>query len=145
MAAPAAVPVALIVAGAVKVVGETAAAIKNLSAHKDFRSARRIKGINTTVKALQARRSFVRAARQAQAQAAVRGAGSGASLESSAVQGNIASLRTQEQLGVFEQQESTMRTLKVEQLEEKGKRKQARAAGISAITGGAADAIAAFG
>ena len=141
--APPAIP--LIIAGVVKAVGATAAAIKNLAAHKDFRSARRIKGINTTVKALQARRSFVRAARQAQAQALVRGAGSGASLESSAVQGNLASLQTQEQLGVFEQQESTMRTLRVEQLEEKGKRKQARASGISAITGGASDAIAAFG
>ena len=137
--------VPVVVAAVVKLVGEVAAARKRLSATKDLRSARRLGDINQVVRALQARRSFVRRARQAQGQALAAAAASGAGLESSAIRGDISSLRTQEELGTFEQQETLERNLQISKLEGKAAKKKEKARGISAITGGVSDVISAFG
>jgi hypothetical protein len=58
--------------------------------------------LNKQVQFAQRRRQFIRAARSAQAAALVQGQASGASLRSSAVQGNLASLQTQEAVALTE-------------------------------------------
>jgi hypothetical protein len=82
-------------------------------ARAELKRAGATERISVLVRNLQRRRSFIRAARQAQAEALIGGVASGAGLESSGVQGTLASLITQEQFGVFEVREQQRRGLKV--------------------------------
>jgi hypothetical protein len=100
------------------------------SAKKKRKAAQRLQRINTQLRNVQARRQFVRAARGAQANALVAGAASGASLDSSGAQGNLASLQTQENVGLTEQKNTQVRNFNSRVLGDKADKRLATAGAL---------------
>jgi hypothetical protein len=93
---------AIVASVGIKAAGALIGASKKRKARQRLRQAGKLSTLNKQVQFAQRRRQFIRAARSAQAAALVQGQASGASLRSSAVQGNLASLQTQEAVALTE-------------------------------------------
>lgn len=93
---------AIVASVGIKAAGALIGASKKRKARRRLRQAGKLSTLNKQVQFAQRRRQFIRAARSAQAAALVQGQASGASLRSSAVQGNLASLQTQEAVALTE-------------------------------------------
>ena len=85
--------------------GELAASKAEATAERNLTKANQFSRNMRRIDALQKRRAFMAAAREVRAQVSVAGQVSGAGLESSAAQGNRASLQTQAEVGLSQQAE----------------------------------------
>jgi len=117
---------------------------KKRRAKKKLAEGRRLQRQNKILRAVQARRSFLRAARGAQAQALVAGVASGASVESSAVQGSLASIGTQARVGATEQRGQVLTDIRAEDLGVSARSDIRSAQNIEAVGSFAASTIKEF-
>lgn len=133
-------PVTIAVVGT-KAIGAIAGFSKRKKAKRALARAKRIQTVNKQLAFAQQRRQFIKAARSARAQALIEGIASGADLASSAVQGNLASLRTQEQVALTEFSSQEARNRQIEALGAQAGQQLAGAQQIEGITSFASGAI----
>ncbi len=126
------------------VVGQVASFAERIKGRGKLKKARRLSKLNQQVLFAQQRRAFIRKAREAQALALVGGQATGADLSSSAVQGNLASLQTQEAVALGEQRDTTRRTREIGGLVESAQSGIAAGASFGKLTGAVTDFLGEF-
>ena len=113
-----------------KVGGKIASASSKRKGRSFLRKARKLEKVTQFERAVQQRRAFLRQARAAQAEAILGGVATGASLESSGVQGSLQSLTTQTQQALSEQRSQFRRGAQITQFQEFAKTQFEQAANI---------------
>jgi hypothetical protein len=125
-----------IVGAAFSTFGKALSASSKRKARVRLKQGRRLEQVTKFERARQARRAFLRNARQAQAQALLAGVSTGASLESSGAQANLQSLRTQQRVALGEQQTQFTRGAEIFRLQEAATTQLNQAREIEGITQG---------
>lgn len=116
--------------GVFKIAGGFLAAPSKRRGASLLRQAKKVEQQQKFMTALKQRRTFIKNARRAQAEALVPAAASGASLESSRVQANRESFATQELVGVREHQDAVIAQATIDRDVAKAKRMFDQAAQI---------------
>jgi hypothetical protein len=116
--------------------GKALAAPSKRKGRSQLKQARKLESVTKFQRAVQQRRAFLRQAREAQAAGILRGATSGASLESSGVQAEAQSLTTQRRQALGEQQDIFNRGVTIDFLSESAREQFAQAQEIESITEG---------
>jgi len=113
-------------------------------ARKKLREARKYQRVNAQLLAAQRRRSFIRRARAIQADALLQGSVTGADFGSSALQGNLASLATQEATSLGEFKDTELRNRKIGILTDSAQNTLARGQQAANVLGTAGDILGEF-